>query len=335
MQLRAARKWLPRLIGVSIFVVVLASSDLNQVLNTLTRMDLFYLALTPVAFALIMLIKSWRWKFLLSGQGIDFSLREAFLAYTSSFYVGQVTPGRLGEFVRVFYLLEKGYSVGTSSVSLILDRLSDLGIVLVFGYLGMFGFLGAFQGSNVVLSGLGLGGLAIGLGLALRQTEVRHTVHRMTARFLIPKRYQATFDIVWNDFALGVRRIMANKRIVVQIIVLTVLSWLLYSVLMYVLAHSVQIDIPLWFVVICVSVTALVVMIPISIFGVGTRDATLILLFSSQGLGREWAISFSFLFLLVVVANLLVGLPAWLRKPIKIYRGILSAAENPECLTEG
>ena len=322
MQLRTARKWLPRLIGVIIFVVVLATSDLNQVLNTLTRMNLFYLALTPLAFALIMLIKSWRWKLLLSAQGIDFSLGEAFLAYTSSFYVGQLTPGRLGEFVRIFYLLERGYSPGTSSVSLILDRLFDLGIVLLLGYLGMFGFLGTFQGSNVVLSGLGLGGLAIGLGLALRQTEVRRAVRRMAARFLIPKRYQATFDTVWNDFAFGVRRIVANKRIVVRILLLTVLSWVVYSVLMYMLAHSVQIDIPLWFVVVCVSVTALVVMIPISIFGVGTRDATLIMVFASQGLGREWAISFSFTFLLVGLAGLLVGLGAWVKKPITLQQEV-------------
>ena len=320
MQLRTARKWLPRLIGVIIFVVVLATSDLNQVLNTLTRMNLFYLALTPLAFALIMLIKSWRWKLLLSAQGIDFSLGEAFLAYTSSFYVGQLTPGRLGEFVRIFYLRERGYSLGTSSVSLILDRLFDLGIVLLLGYLGMFGFLGTFHGSNVVLSGLGLGGLALGLGLALRQTEVRRAVRRMAARFLIPKRYQATFDTAWNDFALGVRRILANRRIGVQIIVLTALSWLVYSVMMYMLAHSVQIDVTLWFVLVCVSVTALVVMIPISIFGVGTRDGALIMVFASQGLGREWAVSFSLMFLLDALVGLFIGLGAWLHKPIDLDR---------------
>ena len=67
------------------------------------------------------------------------------------------------------------------------------------------------------------------------------------------------------------------------------------------------------------AISNLISFIPISISGLGTRDATLIYLFSLIGLKPELAVSYSFLvFIVFFVCGGLMGAVAWWIKPLPI-----------------
>jgi uncharacterized membrane protein YbhN (UPF0104 family) len=63
----------------------------------------------------------------------------------------------------------------------------------------------------------------------------------------------------------------------------------------------------------------LVELIPISVSGIGTRDAAVVFFFSVLGIGSAEAVSFSLIYLIFgTYFNALVGFIAWLANPAKL-----------------
>jgi len=86
---------------------------------------------------------------------------------------------------------------------------------------------------------------------------------------------------------------------------------------MYILALGINIHIPFSYLVFAVTMAGFISLIPISISGIGTRDAALILLFAPFAILKEQAIVFSTLILLMFLFAAVIGLICWFIKPIK------------------
>jgi uncharacterized membrane protein YbhN (UPF0104 family) len=84
------------------------------------------------------------------------------------------------------------------------------------------------------------------------------------------------------------------------------LSWLVVGYGCFMLALSLGLNISYWYLLVSLAISSAVAILPISISGLGTREATFILLFSLIAIVPEEAISFS---LLVLAWNLLPMLP--------------------------
>ena len=81
-----------------------------------------------------------------------------------------------------------------------------------------------------------------------------------------------------------------------------------------------------------IAISRLIGLIPISISGLGTRDATLIYLFSLIGLKPELAVGYSFLiFVTFFIFNGIIGSVAWWIKPLPIaekVKGVSYACDD-------
>ena len=87
---------------------------------------------------------------------------------------------------------------------------------------------------------------------------------------------------------------------------------------MYILAKGVGLNIPFLYFAISVTIAGFITLIPISVSGIGTRDAALILLFTPFLIPKEQIIVFSALILLMSLFTAFVGLICWLIKPIRV-----------------
>jgi uncharacterized membrane protein YbhN (UPF0104 family) len=80
---------------------------------------------------------------------------------------------------------------------------------------------------------------------------------------------------------------------------------------------AIGIEAPIYFFIIAVSVLALADIIPLSIGGLGTREAGAIVLFSAIGVNAELAVAFSIAYFLVGYGvPAVVGGLLFLKKPI-------------------
>lgn len=132
------------LIGIIIFILIIARLDFRELIIVLSDINYFYLFLGFLLLFPIITTKVYRWNYLMKKQNINYSFKEALLMYGSGMYIGIITPGRVGDFTKIAYLKNDHCSLGKSAVSVILDRVFDLLFLAIFGYLGLFFIFFAF-----------------------------------------------------------------------------------------------------------------------------------------------------------------------------------------------
>jgi hypothetical protein len=233
--------------------------------------------------------------------------------YGAGLYLGILTPGRMGEIAKALYLKKDGYSMGKSLVSAVLDRLTDFTFLLAFLLFGSLFFLTLFQ-KQVLIFVLGIIIAIILFVVSLKIGLAKWFLNKIFQIF-IPLKYQKSWKINFQDF-INDLKIYKLKHYVV-IFLITIFSWAFYYLQMYLLARGVGLNIPFLYLAISVTVAGFITLIPVSISGIGTRDAALIILFSPFLIAKEQIIAYSTLILLMVAWGALIGLICWLIKPIK------------------
>ena len=120
------------LIGIIIFAIIISRLDFHKLILILNNINYQYLFLAFILLLPILMIKSYRWNYLMKKQNINYSFKKSFLMYGIGMYIGIITPGRLGELSKIAFLKNDHHSLGKSSVSVILDRLTDLLFLLTY-----------------------------------------------------------------------------------------------------------------------------------------------------------------------------------------------------------
>src|SRR5690606_5634366 len=91
------------------------------------------LAAAVVLNLLSVFLKVLRWQGLLATRAIAFPLRKAWSAFTAVLYIGLLTPGRIGDVLRVKYLRSAtGASYADGLASIAVDRICDIYVLLGF-----------------------------------------------------------------------------------------------------------------------------------------------------------------------------------------------------------
>lgn len=309
-------KWFFRLFGIFLFIIILSRIDLTETIKILLNANLIYLAVAFTIVPFVVLIKAYRWQLLMKMQNINYSLKDSVHVYFAGLFVGSITPGRLGDFIKVFYLREEGYSFGKSFVSVLIDRLFDLASLFIIAYICMFVFMIFFEKQIVILS-LFFTITAI-IFILLISDRNKKLLKKIYTTF-IPEKYKTEVKVNFDDFRRDLNSLKTPKLSLVAIT--TLIGWIIYFSASYLLALSLDIHISFFYLITCLSISAIITLIPVSILGIGTRDMTFIALFSCIGLSKELAVAFSTMLLFMFSVNGLIGLLAWLKKPITLPTG--------------
>src|SRR5258708_16472583 len=113
-------RYLPILIGILLFAFILKKVNLTDTLVILKQADWGLLFLALLAFVGMVYLKGVRWSFLLRMQRASYSVWDCFLIYMATLYLGNFTPGRAGDFAKIFYLKQDlKLSAGTGMASVL------------------------------------------------------------------------------------------------------------------------------------------------------------------------------------------------------------------------
>ncbi len=94
-----------------------------------------------LCFLMMIYIKGIRWSYLIKMQGHHYSVWNCFLIYMSTLAMGNLTPGRAGDFAKILYLnKDLKFSTGTSMASTLVDRVFDLYLLLILGCVGILAY---------------------------------------------------------------------------------------------------------------------------------------------------------------------------------------------------
>jgi len=296
--------WLLRLLGPALLILFLANANLVELWATLRGASLWPILLSLLLMPPFVLIKAWRWLRIMRELGLQLDFATACALYTVGLFYGATTPGQAGDLLKAVYLRDRGQPLAPAMLSVILDRLFDLLVMAALATLGIFA-LGRLlpsrelQSALVVLMGLGLTALTV-----LLVARGPRTWMLTVALTRVAPRLTATLGR-WNEQLQG---LTLRPALVVELGLLSLGSafftflrlWLLF------LALSLSL-VPLYVVVGASALIAVLQVLPISIAGVGVRDAVLIAILLPYGYTTEQAITLSALFLLLNLQHIVVG----------------------------
>lgn len=300
-----------RLIGpLLILWVVWRFADLELLVDTIANADVSLLLLAVALDSVLIHSKLWRWHRLLEAAYIRMPMSSAYRAYLPSLFLGLVTPGRVGDALRIQYL-KRDHSVGYAdglAVSLV-DRLCDVYVLLAFVALGVVHLARVMSAPLAQTTWIAVLVVAIAPAFLFVRGVAEPAAQWLYGRFSDGKPHEGV-----SVFFAALRRQVGSSLIVP--LLLTVLSFLTNYVQGWLVAKALGIDLTFIDVSALLAISSLLSLLPISISGVGVRESFLALIFPAFGLPETLGIAFGIgVFSVIYLPALLVGFVAWLVWP--------------------
>lgn len=316
--LRAA--WLtPRngakLLGIAILVVLLARQDWGHLVGVLATARLELIAIAAVLMVSSVSLKAWRWRAILEGMSIHLHWREALEVTYSAFFIGLITPGRLGEVVKAFHLQRHhGTPVREGLLSIVADRLLDIYALLVAWVVAACCWPGEVP---LALRVVGVAGLALGLGLVTVMVRAGAWLEGWLARLPDRGRLRRLRRLDVRGLAEVLRRGMGWRPVL-----FTAIPYVCLFGTGVVLGRAVGITEPVSYMVLVVASASLLALVPVTISGLGTREAVFVLLLGRHGIPSEAAMALSLLlFAVCYLLFMVLGGGVWLARPLHLVPG--------------
>lgn len=304
-------------IGLVLFVVLVAHYW-PGIRNTWTEIHWGLLALSCALVPVEMAFRVQRFRLLVRQAIGPLSYRFSYLVYLAGYFIGVITPGRIGEFAKVHYLMaEKRASAADALRPTLVDRLFDLLFLVVVGAVG-WAVLGLHRIEGVTSVKIA-GFAAVGIAAVSGPIWGRMLVGAVAARAGLSGR--VTKMLRWLEAVLA----SFYTRTGAECSSLTLVAYAIgfYQALLIARAVGVH-EIPYLTMCVIMAAISMAMLIPISVSGFGTREAAAIFLMGQMyGVPEDRAISFSLLYFFVFnVFGGLVGLAAWLMIPVYRRKGL-------------
>lgn len=299
-------------IGLVLFIYILIRIDLSKALASFSGISYTEVAIVVSMLILITFIKAIRWRLIVLGQGTEIPALRSFSLYYAGLYLGFITPGKVGDFIKSLYLINTGMPVSRAVFSSLVDRLADVIFLVLIGYISLLFFPGIFSNQSIISTSILVITAVAALTLFWRR-DILTKIIKQFAEYVLPPKLSFGMDKALSGF-LGEFDTL-NARSSVIIILLTLTGWFFQYLIFFVFAKVLSINISIFVLVASVSAAIFTSMIPISISGLGTRELVLIFIFHKIGLSREAAVAFSFSFIIVAIIQCAIGLMFWLTGP--------------------
>lgn len=297
-----------RLIGLVILAVILTKIDFKKLVLCFSEINAAMFIFVNIFTILGLFIKAFRWRQILKIQSVNYSMVSSFFSYLGGLCAGIITPGRTGEAMRACYLKEEtGVPLSRGLASVFVDRIFDLSVLLAFSAAGLF-FLHspALTGARTAI--FYLSALAVFIIAVLSSPFLRIILKKFFLAAFPSSGAMALEDNLRQFFSC-VKSTLSSRKIYI-VFFLTALAYVFYFLQCCLLARIAHINIHWIKVIFFVSISGLLALLPVTVLGLGTREASLVFLFSLSGIQKEAALTYSFL--LFLSFYILTGLMAYI-----------------------
>lgn len=269
------RSCVATLVTLLVFYAIFRYVDVHEVWGHVAGMRYGYFAAALALLAGSSLLSIERLRWLLAGDAV-LPLGTSARTFLAASTLNLVLPSKVGDLGKAFFLKQEGVIALTRGGNIIvLEKLLDLsalcalyaaGILLVQRFDALTGALGLFS--------LGVVGAT---ALFLAADHERNWVFGALLRLLQkrPKLHGLVIDL--QHFVKGLR---ADRRRFWGILLMSLVQWALHLLQVFLFFRAMRADVSLVHVLGLVPLALLIGLLPVTLGGMGTRDAALIGLFS-------------------------------------------------------
>lgn len=271
----------------ALLVFLLRRIDFGGVFGVFGRADFSKMAQAFALFLLLNILIFFRWRILLAGLSVHVSALQLLRTYLSSLFVNLVFPSTLGGDTLRTVTVSRQAGRHSSGIlaTVILDRL--------FGFIGLVTLFGVVVAFNTrVLRDYGIVFAAILLGASvgiISAVMFSARFFRGTVR-LVPWKGLREYFYGIHEASIGFR---GKKRILFDAWLISVVAHLGLCFMYYLAAQAAHIPLRLVHCFLFVPIITVVSVIPVSVGGLGVRDAAAVVLLGRAGLTPEEAVILS------------------------------------------
>ncbi len=290
-----------KFLGVLLFSFLIYKVGWSETLDSMKKISIYHLIMAIIVYWVAFYLKSVRWKIISASYGIKILGYKALKVFFIGLFLANITPGKLGDFGRLFYIKDQlpNQKIGWSS--LIMDRLFDLISLAFFSLIAIWYFQINFRilklpsdYLSIILWGVVF--FIIVLFIIIFSKKIKKTINPWWAAF--------------NSHALGYKSILAFG--------LTCLSMILiYGVFNY-MAWGMDIPIDHLGLFLGTFILGILTLLPITVLGIGVRETSLIVIFQLYNLPAKDAIALSLIIFLLQLIALIPGAIWFYLSPIQL-----------------
>jgi len=315
-----AKKKLLVLVGIALFAFILLNLNLSKLLAILSNANPLFFVFALILALLTGIFKGVKWKQVIRAHDSDFPMRKCIKVFFIGYFISIFTPARIGDFARAFYLQKNTKSLGKALSTIFMDRLIDVGVLFAFACVAIIAFALLFNVVVIPLNALFavIVVFIIAVMLFLRKNFVGKVV-RPFFNMLAPQKHKEKLKLSFHDFYDSFSEALRKrKKLIAFAVAIALFDWLISISFAYMLILSLNLQVPVAFVFLLVPIASLLDLLPISISGIGTRDAAFIFLFGFYSIAAETAVAYSLLFLFAGYwFSALLGVVLFMTEPLK------------------
>lgn len=302
------KKLIP-LIGFVILSVILFHLDISKVFQIVSKINTIELIISLFVFVPLLLLANIEWQMLLKRQKINVSFWYSIKNFFIGYFYGFITPGGLGGYARSFYLSkESGAPLAKCVSNIVTLNTIEFLAMLSIGFVGAL-FLTSIYPYLFVIILIVVVLVLVLYGFFFKSSQ-GYVFFQKIIRFNmfsgIKERLQESVDSFHKD--------VPRFKDILLPFSLSITGWLLKYVMFFFIARLFDITISFYLFILIMAVADVIGSIPISIYGIGTREAALLTLFSvpriTNGIviSSEQVVSFSlFCFVIIWLIPSIIG----------------------------
>lgn len=279
--------------------------DTDAIVKILTRAQLKYIGVSLFTVLIIRLFMSLRWKIILDNNYIPISYGESLYITFVSNSIGFLLPGGIGvDLLKGNHAYKKNNNLSKVTTIVLLDRfigvISMLFLVVVFSFVLIHTTNG---GNEKLLRSVLYAAITIILTFFF-------SIYFFIKCKKIVKNKLATvrlFSKVVTKIYSMLDEVVICKRLAIKIFSISLLMQMLRSLTFYYIFKSILVNIDILYVLTYVPIIFILMLLPITIGGIGVRESAIFVLFKHFGVSLEQSVSSGILFYAVQLFMLLPG----------------------------
>ncbi len=304
-----------RLLGpLLLVVVVLKLPDRTALVHQVSAAFGWQLLAAMLLNALAVWCKVARWQRLLRTRNIIYPFRQAWVAFVAVLYVGLLTPGRIGDVLRVRYLrANTGASYADGLASIAVDRICDIYVLLGFVAIGVARFSQALIGDLGRVTWLGVFLCALAPLVVLVPGVADRAMKTIYAKLA---KHDASGDGMAH-FLTSLRT--QSVRGAPTAVPLTAAAFVVNYVQGWLIVEAMGLDLAFIDVVALLALASLLSLVPISVSGVGVRELLFSVIFPFLGQEAQSGVGYGLLVFAVIYVPLVIyGFFTWQVSPLPL-----------------
>lgn len=297
-----ASRWTRYAISAALLAIVVWVADWHAIWNELRAVDTRWVAVVAGFALLDRVVLTYRWELLLVIRGVRLGFWRLFRVQLAANFLGSFLPSSLGvDAIRIAALLRSGLPATEVIATTLVDRASIVVATLLFGSATILALAGTRLPGDLSWVVLVTTGVAMAVCIAALQPRVR----RWATAALVPRLPLRVRERV-TEIA---RATLAYRHEPVRLLwVAAVTLGLLLVRLLFAKALTLAcgVDVPFTDLLLVIPILWILVMLPITVGGIGLQDAGYVGLMGLLGVPAAVAVSMS---IIEHVVSRLVSLP--------------------------